>query len=193
MESGAGELRKKLLGAGLTFLTVALWVGPIVTALGSNNWNLEETFMPSEGQMNRVGDKVENLMGTGRLSSKDFTVTEFSPTDHEFNTTLSFDSPFGFALTVNQFSVTITEPGYENLGYMSLKENTKFEPGGENDLLLSGHLTEIGKERIENIHGGDLPSNIGFSAGTLGFEASGVKVEIQLEDTENGGTGGSSS
>lgn len=174
------------MGIGLTLLTVALWVGPIVAAFGSHGWNLKETLVPSQGQMRNVENHVEGLLGGGDTSENVFSVSDFKIDGSDLSMSINFSSPFAFDVTIEEFSGKITKEDDVLLKNFQLKNEVEARAGENSTLNLTGTLTSEGKKEFESVSDNNLPSGASFSSGIFRFETSGVTVEFALENMEEG-------
>ena len=52
-------MKERTLGIGLTLLSIAIWIGPIAAAFGTNGWDIRKTIMPDEGEINAIQNKIE--------------------------------------------------------------------------------------------------------------------------------------
>lgn len=173
---------KRALNAGLGLLTIALILGPIVLAFGTHGWGLRETVFPSENQMDDIRDRVEDLMGDSETNEETFSVTGSEINGDDFSVSLDFTSPLNFRIVLEEIEGTLSEGGVK-LGSIELvEENVEIEKGETKSITLDGVLTEQGKSRIKDIHGGEVPADVELSEGILRFRASGVSVEISLEN-----------
>lgn len=175
---------KRALNAGLGLLTFALILGPIVIAFGTHNWGLKETVFPSENQIDDIRNRVEGLMGDSETSEETFSVTGSKISGDDFSVSLDFTSPLNFRIVLEEIEGTLSEDGVK-LGSIELvEENVEVEKRATRSITLEGVLTEQGKGRIEDIYGGEVPADVELSEGTLRFRASGVSVEISLENLQ---------
>lgn len=175
---------KKALGIGLTLLSIALWVGPIVAAFGSHGWSLRDTVVPDQTQMNGIEDRIDGLVKEGSSSEDLFSFTESNLDGYDVSLNAEFKSPFNFALTIENLEITLTDSGVELCTVKMTEERIDLEPGGTKSLRLSGLLTEEGKSYLQ---GGEVPNDAEISNGILIVEASDITAEISLGRIQGGG------
>lgn len=169
-------MNKKTLGICLTLLTIALWLGPIVTAFASNGWSVKKTIMPSEERINDVSDEAENILGD-ELSEKNFEIKSATIKDGRIILDIEFNSPFKFSLTIENLNGDIHEKRGEGfLSTVKLKEPVKIPSQGSGDLRLTGKISKD----LDEVH----PQDLTFSGGIFKIRASEISVEISIEEEE---------
>lgn len=162
-------------------MTIALWVGPIVAAFASNNWDLKATVMPSEDQISGVKDQVENIIG-GEFSENILEITDnqINLTTGEFEAKVEFKSPFNINVEITEFSLGISCEQHDMpLGSVQMEEQeVNVSANGAATLTLVGTLTSQGTQHIDTVHRGVLPS-ITLTNSVLELEAYGVTVRME--------------
>lgn len=176
------RLRKRTLGILLTLLSIALWVGPIVSAFGSHNWDFVDTVAPSQSQLNDVEDRFSDLVDDS-FSRDSFQVSESRIDGSNFSLTILFNSPFDFPVKIKKFEVVLSE-GATEIGSMELVEDVEIGPIEKKNVHFSGTLTEEGKAHIQK---GEIPKDVEITSGTMRLIAAGVTVEADLEKVFDNG------
>lgn len=179
---------KRILGVGLTLLSLALWVGPIVAAFGSHGWSLRQTVFPSEEEMENIQNRVENITGEEDISTDLFYAESYSGTGSSF--TLGFSSPFNFHVKV------INSPNYLTceehdivIANLQMLEDTVEVGPQENARILNVTLSDQGVSHLKTSHGSELP-DFDFSGGPFKFEAAGISVAVSFENASEKGSSG---
>ncbi|MBS3815684.1 MAG: hypothetical protein KGY45_03880 [Hadesarchaea archaeon] len=183
-------MKKKALGIGLTLLTIALWVGPIVTAFSANNWNLKSTLMPRQEELQGVKNKFGGVMDEG--ISEDMFSTENAKvnlSDNEFEVDANLSSPFNIPITIQGFSGKLVDQDYEVIiaDIQMDEENVYLPPNGEAQFTIIGTLTQSGSQHIENNYGGEVPPNIRPINLTVELEFYGVLVNVSFSEMSTSG------
>lgn len=152
-------------------------------AFGSHNWDLKETVMPSQQQLNDVQDRLENVMGGGEGTEEVFSIVDNDIAGSDITITVEFSPPFGFPITIQDFFVGISRTGTsETLATLSIAQEDKgleIEPSETGIIHLIGEYTGSG---------GELPSDAEISEGTLKVEVYDIEVTFSLEEMSGGGS-----
>ncbi|MEA1904522.1 MAG: hypothetical protein U9M97_01395 [Candidatus Hadarchaeota archaeon] len=170
---------ERALGIGLLLLSIALYVGPIVVAFGANGWDLKATVMPSQSEMDKVRDKIENVFG-GEFSEPDIVDNTVNLTTGEFSVTFEFKSPFNLDVKITDVSLGFSCEQHDvPLGSAQMEEPEVDLPAdGTARFTIVGTLTSEGRRHIEDFHGGDLPG-IALTDEIFEFEVYGVTVRVE--------------
>lgn len=177
-------MNKRILGIGLTILTILLWVGPIAAAFASHGWSVKETVMPEEEQINDIEDKVDNLIGGKELSSNNFSVIESDIVGEKVDLTIEFTSPFLFSLKIVKFRTSLFDDSRDiTIANVEMVESSiETESEGTVTFSLEGTLTDEAKEYTK------IPDQLSFSEGIFKFIASEISVSIDFKEvSESGG------
>jgi len=165
---------ERALGWGLRLLSIALWVGPLIAALGIHGWDIRAAVMPSQAEIGEITERFQGLFGEGSME-----VTSSTLDGATITTTVKFTSPFNFRVEVTDVSgsifcqmhnVRLASAGMEG-------DRVTIQPRGEAILALVGTLTPEGSQHISKVHGGALPAALGFT-GSLQAESYGVTMRI---------------
>lgn len=181
IRAGGIGLGERALGIGLGLLTLSLWIGPVVAAFNLNDWSLKETIMPGQDQMDNIENRVKGLMGDN--TSMRVSVLDYEVEAPDISLRISLSHPFNFNATIKKYSGKLVDrESDEVLADFQLKNEAEIKPGESVILNLGGTLTSRGEEEF-----GRSPED-GFqfevSGEVLSLEASGVSVEIALEELE---------
>ncbi len=174
-------MKKSILSIVLILLSIGLWIGPIVTAFSTHDWDFVNTVAPSQNQLDDVRNRFDDLVDEN-FSQDTFQISESSVDGSGFSLTVVFTSPFGFSLTIEEFKAVLSE-GNTELGSIELLEEVKIGPREKETIRFSGSLTEEGKLQVQN---GEIPETAEISEGTLKLSAAGVTVEVDLERISEG-------
>lgn len=172
-------MRKKIMGILLTLLSATLAIGPIFVAFNSNNWNLKETVMPQEGEIDEIKNRIESVLPDD-FTEDAFFVKETSVDGSQLSITVEFTSPISNPITIEEFDLDIRDERDFLLGEIELKDETKVPEKGKATIYFSGSLTGKGEEIIQKSYGGNIPSNTSFSDGSLKVRTSGITVTVDL-------------
>lgn len=170
---------ERALGIGLLLLSIALYVGPILAAFAAHNWDLEATVMPSQSDMDKVRDRIENMFG-GEFSEPDIVDNAVNLTTGEFSATFEFKSPFNLDVKITDVSLGLSCARHDvPLGSAQMEEpEVDIPANGTARFTVVGTLTPEGRRHIEDFHGGVLP-DIALTDGIIEFEVYGVTVRVE--------------
>ncbi len=171
-------MKKRALGIGLTILSIAIWIAPLATAFGTNEWSMRKTLMPSEEEISDIQERIESVVGGSELSEGNFSVTDSRISGRKISLTVEFTSPFPFSIKMLNFDIELYD---QDLGVtfaqMGMEEpSVKLDPHETKTITLEGNLTDDaqGYERI--------PDHVTFSNVTLKIKVSGITIEFSNQN-----------
>ena len=178
-------LKKRTLGIGLTLLSIAIWVGPIAAAFGSNGWSLKETVMPKEEEINDIQSRIEETIGGGNFSDTNIKVSNSSISGKDISLNLEMNSPFSFRAEILEFNFELYDAQIgRKIGHVEMsKEAIILKPEITTNISFQGSLS------VEINGYNQIPDQITLSKGTIKFKASGITATFSIEETEISGAG----
>lgn len=105
-------MRDGALKWGLRLLGLALTIGPILIAFGMHNWDIKETVLPSQEDINQVTGQIAGVFGGG-FSKDTLTFGDNVISDNNVTVPATFRSPFKVPVRVTSFSVLVMDQGVQ--------------------------------------------------------------------------------
>jgi len=150
---------------GLRLLGLALLIGPILIAFGMHNWDIKETVLPSQDDIDQVTGQVTGMF-SGGFSQDTLTIGTPSISGSDVRVPVTFRSPLNVPIKVTDISVTVVDQG-ATLGQLHLEDGALEIPaGGTVSFALVGTYT------------GTIPSDPQLGEMSITLEVYGVTAQI---------------
>ncbi|GEM_PF-4520934 len=130
-------MKGRSLSLVLFVLTAVLLLGPVVFALSSHNWNIEEAVVPRDEEMRSIERSMMDIQDPGNF---DIIEEDMDHGTGSFDIYMEFDSSVDFDVFLNEFRGEVHTNG-ENMCDLSLAEKPVFFEGGEKtSFKITGNL-----------------------------------------------------
>lgn len=178
---------ERALKWGLRLLGILLFIGPLLIALGTHNWDIKAAVLPSENEMKEIEESVKGIFGETPIENFAFSNPTYDINTGSFSAEVSFKSNVNLLLTITDLSgyVTCAEHGVR-LGPISMQEQSVVVPkNGNASFTAVGTATSEGMLHIATSHAGNLPT-IGLENASFTIELYGVSLQIRISESMGG-------
>jgi hypothetical protein len=174
---------ERALKWALRLVGVFLYVGPLLAAFLAQGGNFLAAVLPSQQQMDRVGQKMDNLFN---FSDNVMEKESYSLNENGGEAVVRFTNPSAYSIVIENFTGWAVCPQHRyRLAWFQLKERVGVGPGQSERLTLTFYPTPEAAAHVIFAHLGFWPEpeveNAVMRLGMLGGE---IEVGIDHEGTE---------